>query len=109
MVQVRSMRVRMGHRCMPVPMPVRCHGRIAWGMVMLVVLVVRMDVIMFQCVVSMLMRMALRQVQPQPYRHTGSRDDEGPRGMIPERNCRERSYEWCDGEVSPRASTAKVP
>ena len=82
MMQIRKMRVRMRHRFMPVWMGMRL-AVIALEIVgMLVMLVMRVQVFVFQYLVLMQVFVTLADMQPDPERHQAAGTPEAEAGYL---------------------------
>ena len=73
-MKVRTMRMLVSHRLMPVPMRMWLGDRPI--VIMLMMVVVTVGMVMFQQVVRVLMVMPFGQMQPKADRHQHPRDDE---------------------------------
>jgi hypothetical protein len=98
MVDVRSVGMVVDQRHMPVRMTVRLRER--FGMRVIVMLVVHVQMIMFQRFVHMQMAMPVSEEQKDSDRHTEAGEHiEFREALIQERNRNQSANEWCGGEV----------
>jgi hypothetical protein len=110
-VDVRKVRVPVREGLMPVFMAVGLTGRVVRPMRMLMVFVmpVPVPVLMLNCVVKVLMFMALGQMQPESKRHESACNDETEGQWLVEERQREHcADEGGEGKISSRSRSSKM-
>ena len=96
-MKVGRMSMGVDDQLMSVRMSVRfVAGRV--GMIMLMVVVMRVAVVVFEHVVNVGVVVPFRQEQPRPQDHECRGDDDARRERVTERHGNQRAGEWCYAE-----------
>ena len=107
-MQIRIMRVLVPHWFVPMPVRVRFGNRPI--MVMLVMIVVQVDMVVFQNAMAVLMVVPLGQMQIEAEGHENACTHQLPGNSVPENGYREhRADEGGQGEIGARARCAEMP
>jgi len=109
-MQVRKMRVAVAQRRVAMPVAVHSFARLAFGMVVLVMVVMAVAVFMLECFVDVFVRVPLAEMQPYPPPHQGGGNQKRQRHRVAEQGYGQHgAQERRRRKIGAGARRAEVP